>query len=484
MRFLLIFGSIFISLITSSQTSFEYVLQTPEDQIPGSMLEDVDGNIICTVTNLENALLIKLDRYGNLTDSLRLLNSDGTCELMELVRISDSSFAAVGSYMLGEDPHLWFVKLDYDLNLLADHKYPVGHLPSINETHAILSSANSLVIAITLNYPPNVEMFEIDQSGMLLNQKYFNDPYFNLTYDLLEDTSTNQYKVVTLSKVLRVGCNILNLDMDFGLINNTGLSMYFDEQNSAKWLSDSTYLLSGRFSHSTKSMENDVGLLKLSKSDSIIDSLYLGKQYMVEWPALHDNMDFISKDKIFFVNYESYYSPNYQGDFPSNIVIHNLSSDMKVRWKHIYGGDAYYLPISCVATADSGFVVASIKNDYSRLEIDRDVHILKVNKNGLITGIDHTYETGDFKKRVCPNPFKEETRLHLQFDNPGSVKIIISDIQGKRIKTLLDSYMSKGEYQFSWNGTNDYGNITPDGVYLISILIDGMLTESLKVIKK
>lgn len=88
------------------------------------------------------------------------------------------------------------------------------------------------------------------------------------------------------------------------------------------------------------------------------------------------------------------------------------------------------------------------------------------------------------KAFAYPNPFKEETRLHLQLDNPGSVKIIISDIKGKSIKTLLDSYMSKGEYQLSWNGTNDYGNIIPDGVYLMSIIIDGILTESLKVIKK
>lgn len=88
------------------------------------------------------------------------------------------------------------------------------------------------------------------------------------------------------------------------------------------------------------------------------------------------------------------------------------------------------------------------------------------------------------KAFAYPNPFKEETRLHLQFDKPGSVKIIISDIKGKSIKTLLDSYMSKGEYQLSWNGTNDYGNITPDGVYLVSIIFDGTLIESLKVIKK
>ena len=472
MRILLIIAGLFIYSIALSQTSFEFVLDDSEDQIPGSMLEDANGNIICTVSNLENALFIKLDPYGNLTDSLRILNPDGPCELMELVRISDSSFAAVGSYMMGEDPHLWFVKLDYDLNLLADHKYPVDHLPAGQETHAILSRANTFIVAATLDYPYYVAMFEIDQSGMLLNQKYFNDSYFNVSYDLLEDTSTNQYKVVSLSKVSRVGCNIFNVTMNLDLINNSELSMYFDEQNTAKWLSDSTYMLSGRFTHSTKGVENDVGLLKLSKSDSIIDSLYLGKQYMVEWPALHDNMDFISKDKIFFVNYESYYSPNYQGDFPSNIVIHNLSSDLKVRWEHFFGGDAYYLPISCVATADSGFVVASIKNDYSKLEIDRDVHILKVNKNGLITGIDHPHEARDSKVLIFPNPGNDIMNIQLE-NKPHNARLGVYDISGRLV---VSTELTESATQINMAGF-------PAGVYIYRITNEKALNEKGKWLK-
>ena len=480
LAFLLVY---LLSYHVSAQKSFDFLLLGTEDQIPGSLMSDNEGNTFCTVVNFEDALLIKLDDTGNLVDSNRIVNPDGACELIELVRISDSSFAAFGNYMIGEDSHLWFVKFDLDLSILINKKIPVEYPLASLETHAIQDIQNDFIIASAYKISDNnldIVIFRINQNGMLITARVFQDPILNFPTEIIFDSLNNIYKVFILHPYQRVSPSLLNLDTNFNIINQAPyFTEYIDDQNSAKWLNDTSYILTGKYVYDGQFF---LGALKVSH-DSVIDTSFFGKENIIDWPGIHDNLDYVYPGSIYYVGFQSPFIPNNFIESPSHIMVNKLNSDLKLSWQKYFGGDAYYMVKSILATSDSGVVIASSRYDYLTQNMERDVHIFKVNKNGLITGVDNAYETGDFKVRVCPNPFKKETCLHLQFNNPGSVKIIISDIQGKRIKTLHDSYMSKGEYQLSWNGTNKYGNQTPDGIYLMSIYKNGEFVESVKVLK-
>ncbi len=88
----------------------------------------------------------------------------------------------------------------------------------------------------------------------------------------------------------------------------------------------------------------------------------------------------------------------------------------------------------------------------------------------------------------CPNPFSNSTKISfsLTTDLHELSRIEIYNIKGQMIKQLdirnsdleisynisSHSYL----YQATWNGTNDYNNAVPNGVYLYKIIADGVET--------
>ena len=77
------------------------------------------------------------------------------------------------------------------------------------------------------------------------------------------------------------------------------------------------------------------------------------------------------------------------------------------------------------------------------------------------TGNNYTEIPKEFKLYTnYPNPFNPTTIIKFDIPKEIHVKIVIYDIQGKTIQTLLESKVNAGKYEIEWNGTN-----YPSGVY-------------------
>jgi len=64
-----------------------------------------------------------------------------------------------------------------------------------------------------------------------------------------------------------------------------------------------------------------------------------------------------------------------------------------------------------------------------------------------------------------PNPFNPTTTIQYSLPEAGSVKLLIFDIQGREVMTLLDEIKSPGNYEVQWNGMRAAGNHVSTGVY-------------------
>ena len=64
-----------------------------------------------------------------------------------------------------------------------------------------------------------------------------------------------------------------------------------------------------------------------------------------------------------------------------------------------------------------------------------------------------------------PNPFNPETTISYDISNVGNVAIVVYDMMGREIKTLVSGYHTPSTYQVVWNGTDNRGKIVPSGVY-------------------
>jgi hypothetical protein len=63
-----------------------------------------------------------------------------------------------------------------------------------------------------------------------------------------------------------------------------------------------------------------------------------------------------------------------------------------------------------------------------------------------------------------PNPFNPSTEIKFDIPKTSSVKLIVFDILGRKISTLVDRDLQQGSYSVNWNASN-----LPSGVYFYKI---------------
>ena len=68
-----------------------------------------------------------------------------------------------------------------------------------------------------------------------------------------------------------------------------------------------------------------------------------------------------------------------------------------------------------------------------------------------------------------PNPFNPLTTISYELLTDGIVNIIIYDLIGEKIKTLVSGFQTSGSKNVNWNATNNQGQPVSAGVYLYSI---------------
>lgn len=64
-----------------------------------------------------------------------------------------------------------------------------------------------------------------------------------------------------------------------------------------------------------------------------------------------------------------------------------------------------------------------------------------------------------------PNPFNPTTAIQFDIAKTGHVRMDVFNINGRRVKTLVDKEMPSGQYSVIWNGTNDSGQKLASGIY-------------------
>jgi len=87
-------------------------------------------------------------------------------------------------------------------------------------------------------------------------------------------------------------------------------------------------------------------------------------------------------------------------------------------------------------------------------------------------GVDNRNETfpqGFALEQNFPNPFNPVTTFRYDLPENGHVNIIIYDMLGKQVKTLINQTQDAGYRSIIWNATNDYGKPVSAGIYLYHI---------------
>jgi hypothetical protein len=76
-----------------------------------------------------------------------------------------------------------------------------------------------------------------------------------------------------------------------------------------------------------------------------------------------------------------------------------------------------------------------------------------------------------------PNPFNPSTTINFELYKPGNVRIVVYDILGNEVATLINGYMREGSHSVKWN-INDSKDKASSGIYFYKLLTNG--TEDIK----
>ena len=80
-----------------------------------------------------------------------------------------------------------------------------------------------------------------------------------------------------------------------------------------------------------------------------------------------------------------------------------------------------------------------------------------------------------------PNPFKTQTAIRYSLTNETDVSLLVYDISGKLVRTLVNEKKNLGVYSVNWDGTDEQGKKLSQGIYFY-LLKTGEQTISKKIL--
>lgn len=80
-----------------------------------------------------------------------------------------------------------------------------------------------------------------------------------------------------------------------------------------------------------------------------------------------------------------------------------------------------------------------------------------------------------------PNPFNPSTNISYEINNIENITIVIYDLKGNYINTIVNMKQEPGLHSFNWYGDNIHGKLVSAGIYIYS-LSNGTHRQSKKMI--
>jgi hypothetical protein len=78
-----------------------------------------------------------------------------------------------------------------------------------------------------------------------------------------------------------------------------------------------------------------------------------------------------------------------------------------------------------------------------------------------------------------PNPFNPATQIKYAVRELGNYELVVYNMLGEKIRTLVSSQLSPGNYSVNWNGKNELGGAVASGIYFYRLS-----GENLSITKK
>jgi hypothetical protein len=95
-----------------------------------------------------------------------------------------------------------------------------------------------------------------------------------------------------------------------------------------------------------------------------------------------------------------------------------------------------------------------------------------------------TYRAAFRLRQNYPNPFNPSTRIRFTVPQDSPVRLVVYDLAGRRVRTLVDEDLIANHYEIDWDGRDSRERQVANGVYLYRLVAgDHQATRKMMLLK-
>jgi len=243
-----------------------------------------------------------------------------------------------------------------------------------------------------------------------------------------------------------------------------------DEQGfSMQITSDGGYIIVG-FTKSFGAGEEDVYLIKTNSSgDTLWTRTYGGTATDIGYSVQQtpDNGYIIAGFTESF------------GAGSGDVYLIRTNANGDTLWTKTYGGVNQDTGFSVQITSDLGYIIAGATRSFGQGLTS--VWLIKTEPD---IGIEEKEPSQKdfFISRIEPNPFSDKTLIKYELPKSTNVQIMIYNLLGEEIRTLVKQKQNIGRNDVIWNGENNANKKVPNGIYFLR-LTAGNHSSTIRLIK-
>jgi hypothetical protein len=465
----------------SGQNTFTLLISDSTNEYPGDIIELSDHSFVLSsgffTSSPDQATqkFFKINDKGKITHDTIFENSQGRSNLSTMVYINDTNIFCVGDWgNLNENDQKWVVSIDSAFNINWSKKYQFNY-NYVKTASAFLNSKGKIISAATASNSSNYALHylsfeEYTVSGDSVRFTIDSSAVYPNIFDMAEFPNNGMYRAAVSGYGQNAPGQILMIDSSFMIVDIDPMPNGVYWYNAIKKINDSSYYLSGNVHVNTS---YDYAVMSMNENNICKKISILSQGDTINYAGIIQSMDFIDPNKVFLgaTSNLALYSGHY-GEQNSWYALSNFDSSLNLRWTKYYGGDAYYILESVVATMDGGVIMTGTRYDYPTQSYKCDMYIVKVNENGVLTDDNH----------LLPPPIHDA----IVYPNPGTDHLIIQSgpqVSGAEFRMLSIN----GMQVFSKNlterkmivNTRDFSS----GTYVWQIVFNDRVVETGKWIK-
>ena len=444
--------------------TFTYEFITENDDRLWSVFEAENGNVFCVghiakpYSNKYNGLIIKLNQKGELIKQ-RIINIPGrSYDIYHVLQDSLQSIIICGKSS-DTTPSMSYCKLElkrmnYDLKIIDSSSSIITTDKSINGLAMQFGKNSDLLFtgSVMFDTPPHLYDIKLRTNNSLDSIRF---------YQKTEGVGTIGQQINQINDTLYWGIgwfgaiySFFSIDTSFNTISIHKVPKEVNQVYGIKWDTDTSFFMSGAWK--TIDNDDDIGIIRqfhpFDTTNYIFNSW--GKKGIYDYPAPNGSLDFKNIDSVFIGAITSFQPIPYSN---SKYVLIQVDSLLNIRWERFYGIEGYYLELMKVlATKDGGCILAGTKYNYNLNNNTRDIYILKVNAEGLITGTNGQMAPVVHEAIVYPNPGRDYLRVRVGVQHKQSV-FKLFDMAGHLVLTkTIEGRTAEINTQFLQPGTYIY----------------------------